>query len=320
MSTGATPVTLGFPAATASALPGSAASTAPPVIPGFPAAIRSEPVNPSGTMVACDLDRTLIYSASAFWLETEDTDAPPIVVSELFRGVPLSFMTREAERMLRELAAATPFVPVTTRTVAQYQRVQLPSAVPGYAVTSNGGVILTDGTPDEDWRQSVAGRLTAEAAPLAEIEVLLSDPAASAWILRVNNAEDLFLYAIVDRAEMPADWAAQLQADCAALGWTVSVQGRKLYCVPKPVTKSAALAEVQRRLGAETLIAAGDSLLDQPMLEMATIAFRPAHGELDEVGYTAANLTVTTTRGILAGEDLVRLITAAVLEGAVAHV
>jgi hydroxymethylpyrimidine pyrophosphatase-like HAD family hydrolase len=273
-----------------------------------------------GTLVACDLDRTLIYSTSAFWLDTDDTEAPPIVVSEIYRGAPISYMTREAERMLHELALTTPFVPVTTRTVAQYRRVQLPGAVPRHAITSNGGVILTDGTPDEAWRAAILDRLAGEAAPLAEVEALLADPAASGWILKVNNAEDLFLYAILDRPEMPPEWVTQLQGRCAELGWSVSVQGRKLYCVPHPVTKSGALAEVRRRLGADTVIAAGDSLLDRPMLEQATIAFRPAHGELDEAGYTAANLTVTRARGILAGEELVRLITAAVLETAIARV
>ncbi len=32
-----------------------------------------------------------------------------------------------------------------------------------------------------------------------------------------------------------------------ARGWTVSLQGRKIYAVPKPLTKSAAMREVARR-------------------------------------------------------------------------
>ena len=90
-------------------------------------------------LAACDLDRTLIYSKNALWLEGADKDAPALVVAELYGGAPLSYMTRAAEALLISLAAAAAFVPVTTRTQAQYERVQLPGPVPEYAITSNGG-------------------------------------------------------------------------------------------------------------------------------------------------------------------------------------
>ncbi|PRY67143.1 hydroxymethylpyrimidine pyrophosphatase-like HAD family hydrolase [Glaciihabitans tibetensis] len=266
-------------------------------------------------LVACDLDRTLIYSSRAFWLTTPDADAPPIVVSEVYQGVPISYMTRAAEQLLRELTTTATFVPVTTRTVAQYSRVRLPGGVPRFAITTNGGTILSHGEVDVSWSESLRARLTDEAAPLPEVRSLLEDPAASGWIQRVHTAEDLFSYAIIDRDAMPSEWIAGLHAQCAALGWTVSVQGRKLYCVPDAVNKSAAVAEVRRRLGSPPVIAAGDSLLDQRMLEEAQVAFRPAHGELDEAGFVGPNLTVTTARGILAGEELLASITRRVLDG-----
>ena len=270
----------------------------------------------AGHLVACDLDRTLIYSSRAFWLETIDADAPPIVVAEVYNGVPISYMTRAAERLLLDLAATTTFVPVTTRTVAQYSRVQLPGPVPRFAITTNGGTILVDGRPDADWAHSLQTRLSAQAAPLAEVRSLLENPAAAAWIVRVHTAEELFTYAIIDREAMPAEWIAALHVQGLALGWSVSVQGRKLYCVPEAVNKSAAVAEVRRRLGAPTLLAAGDSLLDQRMLEEADFAFRPAHGELHDAAFLRPNLAVTAARGILAGEELLRSITRQVLADA----
>ena len=221
-------------------------------------------------------------------------------------------MTRAAEELLLELRGRSVFVPVTTRTVIQYQRVQLPGPVPRFAVTSNGGVLLVEGVPDADWAAAVRRRLGEEAAPIAQVTALLEAPLAAAWITKVNNAENLFVYAIVDRAAMPAAWVDELTATCGALGWSVSVQGRKLYCVPHSVTKSDAVREVRRRAGTSTVLAAGDSLLDQGMLEEADRAFRPAHGELDEAGFASANLTITASRGILAGEELLRLLAAAV--------
>jgi hypothetical protein len=261
-------------------------------------------------LVACDLDRTLIYSSRAFWLDTPDADAPAIVVCELYQGVPISYMTRAAEHLLRSLAAAATFVPVTTRTVAQYRRVQVPGPVPRFAITTNGGTILVDGEPDPEWSAALQERLGAEAAPLPEVRSLLEDPAAATWILRVHTAEDLFTYAIIDREAMPAAWIATLHDQCRERGWTVSVQGRKLYCVPAAVNKSTAVAEVRRRLGGPVLLAAGDSLLDQRMIEDADFGFRPAHGELHEADFQSDNLTVSSRRGILAGEELLRSIAA----------
>ena len=266
-------------------------------------------------LVACDLDRTLIYSPKAFWLETPDPEAPSIIVSELWNGVPISFMTRESERLLIELRSQAVFMPVTTRTVAQYQRVQLPGGAPAYAITSNGGEILVDGVPDADWRDRVRAHLTDHTAPLDEALARFEELASPTWILKTNVADALFFYSIVERDAIPAGWLEQVELECERLGWTVSLQGRKLYCVPRTLTKHDAVSEVARRLDDPLVLAAGDSLLDQSMLETADLAFRPAHGELDDEGFTIDTLTVTERRGILAGEELLQLMTAAAVRG-----
>lgn len=258
----------------------------------------------SPALVACDMDRTIIYSRHALWLTGSDQDAPRMVVAEVHKGAPLSFMTRAAEDHLLAIKAAALFVPVTTRTLAQYRRIQLPGTVPEYAVTSNGGTLLHHGVPDEAWHRKLAAQTESGCAPLETIEAYLANPDFSPWLLRRNRAEDLFSYAIVDREAMPAAFVRELEDFCAAAGWSVSVQGRKLYCVPEPIKKSVALAEVARRAGASRIIAAGDSLLDQDMLAAADIAYRPIHGELHETDYRAPHLRLTSVRGVLAGEEI----------------
>lgn len=261
-------------------------------------------------MVACDLDRTLIYSKNSLWLTGADRDAPAMIVAEVYDGAPLSFMTAAARDLLVAVKHAASFVPVTTRTQAQYERVQLPGPASEYAVTSNGGVILHHGRPDSVWNRHLTDRLNTLCAPLEDLETHLSNPDFAPWILRRRRAEDLFVYAIIDRAAMPESFLAELVELCAAAGWGVSVQGRKLYCVPLPVNKADALAEVARRTGADTVLAAGDSLLDQDMLHRADLAFRPAHGELHDAEYLASHLTLTSVRGVLAGEEILRSILA----------
>lgn len=266
----------------------------------------------AAALVACDLDRTLIYSKNALWLTGADKDAPAMVVAEVYDGAPLSYMTRTAQELLISVKSAAVFVPVTTRTQAQYERVQLPGPVPEYAITSNGGVLLHHGVPDAAWHDRLSGRMEAGCAPLETIETHLANPTFSPWILRLRRAEDLFVYAIIDRELMPDSFLAELTQLCADAGWSVSVQGRKLYCVPLPINKTDTLAEVARRTGAGTVIAAGDSLLDQGMLENADLAFRPLHGELHDAGYLASHLRLTSVRGVLAGEEILRRILAEV--------
>ncbi|MFD5088579.1 HAD family hydrolase [Kitasatospora sp. NPDC058406] len=278
---------------------------------------------PRGFLVASDLDRTLIYSNRALALDVPDRLAPRLLSVEVHDGKALSFMTEQAAALLVELAQEALFVPATTRTRAQYERVNLPGPTPGwvpsYAICSNGGRLLVDGVPDEDWEAEMAGRLAAGAAPLAEVVEHLALCADPEWTHKRRVADELFAYLVVERAELPVGWLEELTGWCAERGWSVSLQGRKVYAVPGPLSKSAALAEVRRRAGVEAgvdgvdgvdggpaVLAAGDSLLDADLLLAADAAWRPGHGELADSGWTAPGVTALDEVGVAAGEEIVR--------------
>jgi hydroxymethylpyrimidine pyrophosphatase-like HAD family hydrolase len=263
-------------------------------------------------IVGFDLDRTVVYSSAALMLEGPDEAAPALVVTEVYQGLPLSFMTRAAERALATLATEAVVVPVTTRTVAQYRRIRLPLPDTGWAVTTNGAVVLHDGEPDAAWTETLRSEMATVSAPLPEVERRFATGLPAGAVLRTRRAEDVFVYAIVERSELPEAAVEAFAAELADLGWRVSVQGRKLYAVPVPIRKERALAAVAERIGATRSIAAGDSLLDREMLEWADVAIRPAHGELHAVGWTAPNLVVTRAQGVLAGEEIIGLAAASV--------
>jgi hypothetical protein len=274
-------------------------SPRPPVSPRPPA--------PSGrTLVACDLDRTLIYSAAALALTMPDELAPRLLCVEVHEARPLSFMTETAGRLLLELAGTARFVPATTRTRKQYRRISLPGPRPGYAICANGGHLLVEGRTDHDWNAEMRRRLADGSAPLEQIRAHLSATADPEWLRKERVAEDLFAYLVVDRALLPAGWVKELAAWADPLGWTVSLQGRKVYAVPKPLTKSAALAEVARRTGVDQVLAAGDSLLDADLLMAADAGWTPGHGELAGAGWSAPHVVALATVGVAAGEEILR--------------
>lgn len=253
-------------------------------------------------VVCLDLDRTTIYSANALDLTGPDRDAPRLLCVEVYRGAPLSFMTEAAVAAFEGLLAAATVVPTTTRTVEQLARVHLPGPPARFAIAANGGELLVDGMSDPGWASVVRGRL-AGGATAAEVAAHLR-AVSGEFVLTLRTAAELFCYAVVDRAALPPDWVPALADWCAPRGWTVSLQGRKVYAVPEPLTKSAAALEVLARTGGGPLLAAGDSLLDADLLAAADLAVRPAHGELAEAGFALPGLHVTTATGAAAGEEL----------------
>lgn len=255
----------------------------------------------SRTLFASDLDRTLIYSADARSL---GADASPCVCVELYNDEPASFVTSAAAALLVELYRAGEFVPVTTRTPEQYRRVRLPGPEPRYAVAANGGVLLAEGVPDPAWTRRVGARL-AEAAPLSEVFDYIGRLCRPEFTVNLRVAADLFCYAVVRPAELPAGFVADVTGWAAERGWRTSLQGRKLYWVPAGLTKSAAVAEVAERTGCGRVLAAGDSLLDIDLLLAADAGIRPRHGELFEQSWTAPHVVTTAAGGITAGEQIV---------------
>ena len=268
-------------------------------------------------LVGSDLDRTLIYSPRALALDMADELAPRLLTVEVHHGRPLSFMTEHCAELLVRLIEAAEFVPVTTRTRSQYERVHLPGPVPGwsprYAICANGGHLLVDGVTDQDWHTHVREMLATHCAPLDEVVQHLALAADPEWTLKRRVAEDLFAYVVVERELLPPGWAEELAAWADERGYGVSLQGRKIYLVPQTLTKSAALAEVERRTGASTVLTAGDSLLDAELLLAADQGFRPGHGELADSGWTAPGVTALRETGVAAGEEIVRRLLARAL-------
>jgi hypothetical protein len=253
-------------------------------------------------VIASDLDRTLIYSLVAGRLG--GLPLPEVECVEYLDGKAISFLTRAAGEDLLALSELTVFVPTTTRTVAQLARVMLPGPVAPYAVAANGGHIVVDGVPDPEWSETVTRTLAGSAAEIGEVWSWLERACDPAWTRKLRQADDLFCYAVIERAAMPAVFLDEVTAWCLERGWHTSLQGRKLYFVPALLTKSAAVQEVCRRVGATGFAAAGDSLLDAELLAAAVTGIRPAHGELADLGWSAEHVAVTTVAGVTAGEEI----------------
>jgi hypothetical protein len=251
-------------------------------------------------LYATDLDRTLVYSERAAGVPVEG-----LLPVEQYEGRTISWISAGQRDLLARIAHHARIVPVTTRTRAQYERITVWDAAPEWAVVANGGTILRHGVPDADWSALVRAGLDEQCHELGAVAAVVARQIGP-WLDHVRTADDLFAYTIVDRDALPPAAVDELAATLAPAGWVVSVQGRKLYAVPRPLQKSAAVAEIRRRTGATAVFAAGDSLLDRDLLDAADRSLRPAHGELHALGVPADHVTRST--GVEAGEELLRTV------------
>lgn len=259
---------------------------------------------------ASDLDRTLIYSLNAIGVP-ENT--PGLIPAEIIEGKTVSYISQQALNELMELTSRIIFMPVTTRTIEQYKRINLfqETVIPDYAITSNGGNILIGGMVDKSWRQSVGRLVERHSAPAEDVRVYVRSIVRDEWIISERYCDDLFYTFVVQRDLLPMDEITNLTDRLYNLGWRVSLQGRKLYVVPAAVNKSDAIIHVRRTVRSEPMVASGDSLLDKSLLESADYAIAPCHGEIfaeQQSGLVKSKYPFTKRSGVFAGDEILQYV------------
>ena len=259
---------------------------------------------------ASDLDRTLIYSLGAIGVP-ENT--PGLIPAEIIEGKTRSYISQQALNQLVDLNTRVIFIPVTTRTIQQYKRINLfqETVIPDYAVTSNGGNIRIGGVVDKEWRESIGRLVARHSAGAEEVRSYIKAVVREDWIISENYCDDLFYSFMVYRDQLPLDEITNLSDRLYNLGWRVSLQGRKLYAVPAAVNKSDAILHLRRTVRSEPMVASGDSLLDKSLLESADYAIAPCHGEIfaeQQSGLVKSRYPFTKESGVFAGDEILQYV------------
>ncbi|WP_129595849.1 HAD family hydrolase [Anaerophilus nitritogenes] len=251
---------------------------------------------------ASDLDRTLIYSEKFI----KGLSKEKIEVVERKKEEPLSYMTKEAVKNLKKLHEKILFVPVTTRSIEQYRRIHLLNHMNiKYAITSNGGNILIDGLVDKEWNDFIKRTIKKECVSFKDVFLKFKEIESKEWVIKKRVADDLFIYYIVNKNYIPKELDSFIKW-LEERSFRVSIQGRKMYFVPKCVSKGKALSYIKEREGDKDVIAAGDSLLDIPMLKIADHSISPPHGEIYQIKEKIDFIDFTKQKGIFAGEEILK--------------
>ncbi|OCS86721.1 HAD family hydrolase [Caryophanon latum] len=222
-----------------------------------------------------DLDRTLIFSHRTIG------ERGDVQCVELFEGKEQSFMSHTQIKLLHELKESAHIVPVTTRSQMQYERISFfqQQLIPSYAVMANGGIVFKDGKRDAQWDSLVQQRMK-DALPIRDFTTRFQTHRAHDFFLREYETEGLFYMLAVDEAALRHDDLRAFQDDLATEGWTSYLHGRKFYALPSTLTKEAAVQYVASELPHTKHIAAGDSMMDLGMMQLADVGYTPKHGEV----------------------------------------
>lgn len=216
------------------------------------------------TILTTDLDNTLIYSYK------HDIGRYKRCV-EVYQGREVSFITTDTYRLLQQVQKRMMIVPVTTRTIEQYERIDFGIVKKPYALVCNGGILLKDGKEDDAWYQESLSMISESSREIQKAVQLLREDQNICFEIRYIR--ELFVFT---KSNEPEVTAAHLRECLDSSKAEVFTNGIKVYAVPKGLDKGTAVRRFKKYIGADTIIAAGDSTFDIPMLETADYAVCPA--------------------------------------------
>lgn len=212
-----------------------------------------------------DLDNTIIYSH-------KHDIGPNKLDVELYQGRNISFITEKTHNLLLTVRERMLVVPVSTRTVEQYERIDLRVGSFKYALVCNGGLLLKDGKRVDSWYADSLELIKESEYALSKALRLLDSDSRRTFELRF--IENLFVFTKCDEPEVVvSDLKKQLEGEPV----DVFNNGTKVYVVPFNLSKGKAVERFVRWIEADTVktIAAGDSEFDIPMLKKVDVALAP---------------------------------------------
>ena len=217
------------------------------------------------TLFACDLDNTLLIPRR----ERQDGD----VCAEILNGTEQSFLTSGTPALLRELVRSENviFLPVTTRSREQYERIDL-TVSPRYALICNGLSLLDSGELYDEWEREFAPVVRKH---LPEAERLLAKYSGFDGLTSLRLVDGKFLFAAFSDADMAASRFAEFSKETEL---DIALSGRKIYWLPPGADKGTAVRRFAEMFDCERIVAAGDSSIDLPMLDIADVALVPDSG------------------------------------------
>ena len=214
-------------------------------------------------ILCTDLDNTIIYSYK------HDIGNEKMNV-ELYKEREISFISNHTFELLKKVKEEFLVIPTSTRTIEQYERIDLKIGTFKYALVCNGSVLLVDGKKDKDWyEESLRLAKPSNLEVKKALEYLENDKRRT---FELRYIEDLFVFTKCDKSETVVN---ELRKHLDKSLVNVFNNKEKVYVLPTLLSKGKAIERLKKYLKVEFIIAAGDSEFDISMVEAADVGLVP---------------------------------------------
>ena len=191
---------------------------------------------------------------------------------EIYKEREISFISNHTYELLKKVNEEFLIIPTSTRTIEQYERIDLKIGTFKYALVCNGSVLLVDGKKDKDWyEESLRLAKPSNLEVKKALEYLENDKRR---IFELRHIEDLFVFTKCDEAETVVN---ELRKYLDKNLVNVFNNKEKVYVLPTSLSKGKAIERLRKYLKVEFIIASGDSEFDISMVEAADVGLVP-HG------------------------------------------
>ena len=230
-----------------------------------------------------DLDNTLIYSHNR--KITQDR-----IVVEHLDGHEQSYMTKYTYEHFR-FNENIELIPITTRTLAQYSRLEFIDAFNiREAIVYNGGMHLINGIEDFAWSKET----------MQMVNDQLEDFESAVTILEKNYAGNHTVHRPVPymayvKTDSPKNACEEIREKVNLENVTVQNDHKKIYVFASRINKGTALQRFCKAKNLRAEMVAGDDVMDISMLNYADCAF---------VSEKIADLVNNKHKVVLTGEIL----------------
>lgn len=227
---------------------------------------------------ATDLDRTIIFS-SKFIPECKKE----VKCIEYYNEKPISYICVDALMQFNKLMKKKELriIPVTTRSVAQYQRIKFLNNVE-YAITTNGGIILHNNLIFQPWKNKIdkiINQYKKEGLYNNIFQVLLNN--LDFFEKEPRLVDDIFYFGrLKDNYLDNLKFLSILDTVVDKTKWMFTLQGLKFYIIPKEISKENALKYLKDYFKESELIVSGDGKLDKGFLEQGNYVCIPEQSEV----------------------------------------
>ena len=214
-------------------------------------------------ILCTDLDNTIIYSYK------HDIGNEKMNV-ELYKEREISFISNHTFELLKKVKEEFLVIPTSTRTIEQYERINLKIGTFKYALVCNGSVLLVDGKKDKDWyEESLRLAKPSNLEVKKALEYLENDKRRT---FELRYIEDLFVFTKCDKSETVVN---ELRKHLDKSLVNVFNNKEKVYVLPTLLSKGKSIERLKKYLKVEFIIAAGDSEFDISMVEAADVGLVP---------------------------------------------